>query len=88
MKVLSTYGVKNELDVLNFGIFDDDLQLAWFASHYIYFVANNREKCNPESFRRYLLVEIDILTGTKFKETNVIENLSKLLSLLITAYHQ
>ena len=88
MKVLSTYGVKNELDVLNFGIFDDDLQLAWFASHYIYFVANNREKCNPESFRRYLLVEIDILTGTKFKETNVIENLSMLLNLLITANHQ
>ena len=76
IKVLQLYHQYTEADVLSLDLSCQESKLIWLVGHYLHFVVKKTENISVSSFRKYLLVEMEVLGRTKFCADDLKENLS------------
>ena len=67
VKVLKVFdpGIKHE-EILALNLSVGHLQADWLLSNMLYFIANNRRRCNLENCLAFLLSEFEVLKRSKF----------------------
>ena len=66
LEVLKVFdpGIRPE-EVLSLNLNTGHLQADWFLSNILYFMANNRNRCDVQSCKTFLLSEFEVLKRSK-----------------------
>ena len=64
MESAKNCGIRTE-EILSLNLNVGHLQADWFLSHVLFFMANNRHRCNVQNCTTFLLSEFEVLKRSK-----------------------